>query len=85
MSNRNIIVLLFLLYFGPGSVNVTIYPILSLSVNQGGLGLDPIEVTFMSIGSAAAAAGSIVLIRWLEKREIPRGTLFSGGSCSVPC
>ncbi len=78
MSNRIIVVLLFLLYFGPGSVNVTIYPILSLSLDQGGLGLSPIEVTFISTGSAAAAAGSIVLIRWLEKWEIPRGTLLSG-------
>jgi Nucleoside H+ symporter len=78
MSNRIIVVLLFLLYFGPGSVNVAIYPILSLTVDQGGIGLDPIEVTFISTGSAAAAAGSIVLIRWLEKWEIPRGTLLSG-------
>ena len=78
MSTLTITVLLFLLYFGPGSVNVAIYPILSLSLNQGGLGLGPIEVTVISTGSAVAAAGSVVVNRRLEKWEIPRSTLLSG-------
>ena len=69
-------VLLFLLYFSTGSVQLPLFPIIALPVAQGGLDLGGFGLAVVGTGAAIASVVSTPLIRRLEGRVGGRAELL---------